>query len=122
MYAQDQDVSPDGRTLYVSRGHRGDVAASGHVLIHLEDEDPQGEVDLRAGRYDVLVDFLNSPGGYVDNALQVAHEVRRRPVVAERATPQDQRRERHGRPALEHGRQHRMGVHAPLQPHAVVDS
>lgn len=26
-YAQDQDVSPDGRTLYVSRGHRGDVAA-----------------------------------------------------------------------------------------------
>ena len=25
--AQDQDVSPDGRTLYVSRGHRGDVAA-----------------------------------------------------------------------------------------------
>jgi DNA-binding beta-propeller fold protein YncE len=26
-YAQDLDVSPDGRTLYVSRGHRGDVAA-----------------------------------------------------------------------------------------------
>ncbi len=26
-YAQDQDISPDGRTLYVSRGHRGDVAA-----------------------------------------------------------------------------------------------
>lgn len=26
-YAQDQDVSPDGRVLYVSRGHRGDVAA-----------------------------------------------------------------------------------------------
>ena len=26
-YAQDQDLSPDGRTLYVSRGHRGDVAA-----------------------------------------------------------------------------------------------
>lgn len=26
-YVQDQDVSPDGRTLYVSRGHRGDVAA-----------------------------------------------------------------------------------------------
>jgi DNA-binding beta-propeller fold protein YncE len=26
-YAQDQDVSPDGRTLYVSRGHRGDIAA-----------------------------------------------------------------------------------------------
>ena len=26
-YAQDQDVSPDGRTLYVSRGHKGDVAA-----------------------------------------------------------------------------------------------
>ena len=26
-YAQDQDVSPSGRTLYVSRGHRGDVAA-----------------------------------------------------------------------------------------------
>ena len=26
-FAQDQDVSPDGRTLYVSRGHRGDVAA-----------------------------------------------------------------------------------------------
>lgn len=26
-YAQDVDVSPDGRTLYVSRGHRGDVAA-----------------------------------------------------------------------------------------------
>src|SRR5687767_10334498 len=25
--AQDLDVSPDGRTLYVSRGHRGDVAA-----------------------------------------------------------------------------------------------
>jgi YVTN family beta-propeller protein len=25
--AQDQDPSPDGRTLYVSRGHRGDVAA-----------------------------------------------------------------------------------------------
>ena len=25
--AQDQDLSPDGRTLYVSRGHRGDVAA-----------------------------------------------------------------------------------------------
>lgn len=25
--AQDQDVSPDGRTLYVSRGHRGDIAA-----------------------------------------------------------------------------------------------
>ena len=35
-YAQDQDVSPDGRTLYVSRGHRGDVAAfdlaSGELL------------------------------------------------------------------------------------------
>ena len=34
--AQDQDVSPDGRTLYVSRGHRGDVAAfdiaSGRML------------------------------------------------------------------------------------------
>ena len=28
-YAQDVDVSPDGRTLYVSRGHRGDVAAFG---------------------------------------------------------------------------------------------
>lgn len=26
-YAQDVDVSPDGRTLYVSRGHRGDVSA-----------------------------------------------------------------------------------------------
>ena len=26
-YAQDVDVAPDGRTLYVSRGHRGDVAA-----------------------------------------------------------------------------------------------
>ena len=26
-YAQDQDVSHDGRVLYVSRGHRGDVAA-----------------------------------------------------------------------------------------------
>ncbi|MGH2837286.1 MAG: YncE family protein [Thermoleophilaceae bacterium] len=26
-FAQDLDVSPDGRTLYVSRGHRGDVAA-----------------------------------------------------------------------------------------------
>ena len=26
-FAQDQDISPDGRTLYVSRGHRGDVAA-----------------------------------------------------------------------------------------------
>jgi YVTN family beta-propeller protein len=26
-FVQDQDVSPDGRTLYVSRGHRGDVAA-----------------------------------------------------------------------------------------------
>jgi DNA-binding beta-propeller fold protein YncE len=26
-WVQDQDVSPDGRTLYVSRGHRGDVAA-----------------------------------------------------------------------------------------------
>ena len=35
-YAQDQDVAPDGRTLYVSRGHRGDVAAfdlaSGRML------------------------------------------------------------------------------------------
>ena len=26
-YAQDVDLAPDGRTLYVSRGHRGDVAA-----------------------------------------------------------------------------------------------
>jgi DNA-binding beta-propeller fold protein YncE len=26
-YAQDQDLAPDGRTLYVSRGHRADVAA-----------------------------------------------------------------------------------------------
>ncbi|CAN0491158.1 unnamed protein product, partial [Phaeothamnion confervicola] len=26
-YAQDTDVSPDGRTLYVSRGYMGDVAA-----------------------------------------------------------------------------------------------
>ena len=26
-YAQDTDVSPDGRTLYVSRGYVGDVAA-----------------------------------------------------------------------------------------------
>jgi DNA-binding beta-propeller fold protein YncE len=26
-YAQDVDVSPDGRVLYVSRGHRGDMAA-----------------------------------------------------------------------------------------------
>jgi DNA-binding beta-propeller fold protein YncE len=35
-YVQDQDVSPDGRVLYVSRGHRGDVAAfrirSGEML------------------------------------------------------------------------------------------
>lgn len=35
-WAQDQDLSPDGRTLYVSRGHRGDVAAfdvaSGEML------------------------------------------------------------------------------------------
>ena len=35
-YAQDQDVSPDGRTLYVSRGHKGDVAgfdlATGRLL------------------------------------------------------------------------------------------
>ena len=35
-FAQDQDLSPDGRTLYVSRGHRGDVAAfdlaSGELL------------------------------------------------------------------------------------------
>jgi DNA-binding beta-propeller fold protein YncE len=38
-YVQDQDVSPDGRTLYVSRGHRGDVAAfdteSGRMLWKL---------------------------------------------------------------------------------------
>lgn len=38
-YAQDQDISPDGRTLYVSRGHRGDVAAfdlaSGDMLWKL---------------------------------------------------------------------------------------
>ena len=26
-YAQDVDLAPDGRTLYVSRGHRGDIAA-----------------------------------------------------------------------------------------------
>lgn len=36
--AQDLDVSPDGRVLYVSRGHRGDVAAfdlvSGGLLWH----------------------------------------------------------------------------------------
>jgi DNA-binding beta-propeller fold protein YncE len=35
-YVQDQDLSPDGRTLYVSRGHRADVAAfdlrSGEML------------------------------------------------------------------------------------------
>src|SRR5262249_30491469 len=35
-YAQDTDVSPDGRTLYVSRGYLGDVAAfevaSGRLL------------------------------------------------------------------------------------------
>src|SRR5262249_42702286 len=35
-YAQDTDVSPDGRTLYVSRGYLGDVAAfdivSGRML------------------------------------------------------------------------------------------
>jgi len=35
-FAQDQDIAPDGRTLYVSRGHRGDVAAfdiaSGRML------------------------------------------------------------------------------------------
>ena len=38
-YAQDQDISPDGRTLYVSRGHRADVAAfdlvSGRMLWKL---------------------------------------------------------------------------------------
>lgn len=38
-YVQDQDVSPDGRTLYLSRGHRGDVAAfeiaSGRMLWKL---------------------------------------------------------------------------------------
>lgn len=38
-YAQDQDVSPDGHTLYVSRGHRGDIAAfeiaSGRMLWKL---------------------------------------------------------------------------------------
>ena len=38
-YAQDQDISPDGRTLYVSRGHRADVAAfdiaSGKLLWKL---------------------------------------------------------------------------------------
>jgi DNA-binding beta-propeller fold protein YncE len=35
-FVQDQDVSPDGRVLYVSRGHRGDFAAfrirSGNLL------------------------------------------------------------------------------------------
>src|SRR5262245_56608431 len=35
-YAQDTDISPDGRTLYVSRGYVGDVAAfdiaSGRLL------------------------------------------------------------------------------------------
>lgn len=35
-FAQDQDISPDGRVLYVSRGHMGDVAAfdvkSGELL------------------------------------------------------------------------------------------
>ncbi|MEO7963393.1 MAG: hypothetical protein ABIT38_05725 [Gemmatimonadaceae bacterium] len=37
-YAQDTDVSPDGRTLYVSRGYLGDVAAfdivTGKMLWH----------------------------------------------------------------------------------------
>ena len=37
-YAQDTDVSPDGKTLYVSRGYLGDVAAfdiaSGKLLWH----------------------------------------------------------------------------------------
>src|SRR5947207_14908595 len=39
-FAQDTDVSPDGRTLYVSRGYLGDVAAfdiaSGKLLWRLE--------------------------------------------------------------------------------------
>lgn len=38
-YGQDLDLAPDGRTLYVSRGHRGDVAAfdleSGDLLWRL---------------------------------------------------------------------------------------
>jgi DNA-binding beta-propeller fold protein YncE len=37
-YAQDTDISPDGRTMYVSRGYMGDVAAfdiaSGRMLWH----------------------------------------------------------------------------------------
>lgn len=46
-YAQDTDVSPDGRTLYVSRGYMGDVAA-----FDIATGKPLWVRDLETGRAD----------------------------------------------------------------------
>ena len=46
-YAQDTDVSPDGRTLYVSRGYLGDVAAFDLATGRL-----RWKCDLQTGRAD----------------------------------------------------------------------
>jgi DNA-binding beta-propeller fold protein YncE len=54
-YAQDTDVSPDGRTLYVSRGYIGDVAAfdlaSGRLMWTRQlNTGPRGSHDADRGR------------------------------------------------------------------------
>lgn len=85
-YAQDLNVSPDGRTLYVSRGHRGDVAAfdiesgdlrwktsvngfrSDHMTLY-----PDGSrlfVSAISGRPDEGVDVVETEEGEITGRFQ----------------------------------------------------
>lgn len=85
-YAQDLNVSPDGRTLYVSRGHRGDVAAfdiesgdllwktpvngfrSDHMTLY-----PDGSrlfVSAISGRPDEGVDVVETESGEIVGRFQ----------------------------------------------------
>ena len=78
--AQDVDVSPDGRTLYVSRGHRGDIAAFDIATGAL-----RWKLRIPGFRSDHMT--ISGDGGrlYVsaltENELQVV-DTRRREVVA----------------------------------------
>lgn len=79
-YAQDQDVSPDGRILYVSRGHRGDVAA-----FDIRSGDLLWKVPIPGFRADHMTISRDGHRLYVSALTEDAVEVidtRRRAIVA----------------------------------------
>lgn len=69
-FAQDQDISPDGRVLYVSRGHRGDVAA-----FELQSGDMLWKTSIPGFRSDHMTISEDGEWLYVsaltDNSIQI---------------------------------------------------